>query len=110
MRGYLTSDSHDPTITSEDHFPEALVNSTLHTRIKPCQLHTSTMAPIPSQHSRLLARDIANYSDTELDQYLEDNGRLGLPRAFLFSKFAKVHTDSLTWKTQRIYPKILFRD
>jgi hypothetical protein len=33
------------------------------------------MAPIQSQSPKLYARDIVRYSDAELDQYLEANGR-----------------------------------
>lgn len=80
-----------PKTTSEDRFPKPS------TPVKSHQLHTSTsstLAPILSQPSRLFACDIARYSDTELDQYLEDNGRLGLPGPFLFSEFAEVHTQT----------------
>ena len=36
------------------------------------------MAPIPSPPSQLFARNIVQYSDVELDQYLEATNRLEL--------------------------------
>lgn len=50
------------------------------------------MAPIiQTQPSELFARDIAAYSDAELDQYLEANGRSGSSGTFMISRVAKVH-------------------
>jgi hypothetical protein len=47
------------------------------------------MSLIQSQVPKLFARDIARYSDAELDQYLEANGRSGFPPNFMVSKVAK---------------------
>ena len=76
-------------------FPRGLsLNSTSHfSRISPI-LHFNIvkMALIQSQIPKLFARDIARYSDAELDQYLEANGRSGFPLNIMISRVAKVYT------------------
>ena len=67
------------------------------------------MALIRSQPPELFARDIVRYSDVELDQYLEANGRSGVSEPHDL-RVAKVHVDWLKWKTRRTCPKILSRD
>ena len=54
------------------------------------------MALVQSQPSKLFARDIVCYSDAELDQYLEANGRSGLPKLYDL-RFAKIYTTD-SWK------------
>lgn len=40
------------------------------------------MSPFQTQPSTLFARDIIHYSDAELEQYLEANGRSGLSELY----------------------------
>ena len=85
-------------LDSQDHvgrsFPRGLfLKQHLHfSQISPT-LHFNIvkMALIQSQTPKLFARDIVRYSDAELDQYLEANGRSGFPN-IMISRVAKVYT------------------